>query len=144
MTFVAASYGKSFVVVFCWAWPRSSCCFCCFGDETQVWLGDLRVVLVCGFLSYFMICPFHRYHSQLRCVPLFSPLMTLSGPCHRAFTAKLEKKKKRWCSESKLKGCEVVAGTTANEPKWLQSSMHSDLLWVQEILHFILMKNGNR
>ena len=22
--------------------------FCCFGDETQVWLGDLGVVLLCG------------------------------------------------------------------------------------------------
>ena len=30
---------------------------------------------------------------QLRCVPPFWPLMSLSGPCHRALTAKLEKKK---------------------------------------------------
>ena len=30
---------------------------------------------------------------QLRQVSHFSPLMYLSGPCHRAFTAKLEEKK---------------------------------------------------
>ena len=29
----------------------------------------------------------------MRCVPPFSPLMSLLGPCHRALTAKLEKKK---------------------------------------------------
>ena len=32
---------------------------------------------------------------QLCYVPHFSPLMYLSGPCHRAFTAKLEEKKNR-------------------------------------------------
>ena len=31
---------------------------------------------------------------QLRCISPFSPLISLSGPCHRAFTAKLEEKKK--------------------------------------------------
>ena len=33
-------------------WAPFLLLFCCFGDETQVWLGDLRVVLFCddGFI----------------------------------------------------------------------------------------------
>ena len=36
---------------FCWAWPLFCCwfCVCLLSDETQIWLGDLRVV-VCGSL----------------------------------------------------------------------------------------------
>ena len=29
--------------------------FCCFCDETQVWLGDLRVVLLCGGVLVFVM-----------------------------------------------------------------------------------------
>ena len=67
---------------------------CFLGDETQVWLGDLRVVSFCGvvFVCCDLIC-LCIGAGQLRYVPLFSPLMFLSGPCHRAFTAKLEGKK---------------------------------------------------
>ena len=43
----AVSEGKSGVVVFVGPCPFSVL-FCCFGDETQVWLGDLRVVLLRG------------------------------------------------------------------------------------------------
>ena len=31
---------------------------CCFGDETQVWLGDLRVVLVCVVVVLYDDLPF--------------------------------------------------------------------------------------
>ena len=93
MTDVAVSYGKSFLGVFCWAWPRSSCCFVALETKRKSGWG------ICGsslfvFLRFcVMICPFTGT-GQLSCVPPFSPLMSLSGPCHRAFTAKLEEKKK--------------------------------------------------
>ena len=94
MTDVAVSYGKSFLGVFCWAWPRSSCCFVALETKRKSGWG------ICGsslfvFLRFcVMICPFTGT-GQLSCVPPFSPLMSLSGPCHRAFTAKLEEKKKQ-------------------------------------------------
>ena len=44
----------------------------------------------CGFVWWFAI---FTGTGQLRCVPPFSPLMSLSGPCHRALTAKVEEKK---------------------------------------------------
>ena len=94
VTDVAVSYGKSFLGVFCWAWPRSSCCFVALETKRKSGWG------ICGsslfvFLRFcVMICPFTGT-GQLSCVPPFSPLMSLSGPCHRAFTAKLEEKKKQ-------------------------------------------------
>ena len=46
---------------------------------------------------------------QLRCVLLFSLLMSLSGPCHRASTAKLDEKKK---GDAKIVFCTVHAQCT--------------------------------
>ena len=92
VTFVTVSYGKSFVCVFCWAWPRSSCCFAAFETKRKSGWG------ICGS-SWFGLCccmwwfAFLTGTGQLRCVLLFSLLMSLSGPCHRASTAKLEEKK---------------------------------------------------
>ena len=93
VTLVTVSYGKSFVCVFCWAWPRSSCCFAAFETKRKSGWG------ICGS-SWFGLCccmwwfAFLTGTGQLRCVLLFSLLMSLSGPCHRASTAKLDKKKK--------------------------------------------------
>ena len=44
---------------------------CCFGDETQVWLGDLRVVLVCVFAVLCDDLPFYRYWPIALCTPFF-------------------------------------------------------------------------
>ena len=65
--------------------------------QTQVWLGDLRVVLFWFYCD--LICRFTST-GQLRYVPLFSPLMFLSGPCHSAFTANLEEKKRRGLAQA--------------------------------------------
>ena len=45
---------------------------CCFWDETQVWLGDLRVVLVWVVLLYVMICLFDRYRPIALCTAFFT------------------------------------------------------------------------
>ena len=51
-----------------------------------------RLILVVRFGCVNLIClPFSIQAN--RAEYLFSPLMYLSGPCHRAFTAKLEEKK---------------------------------------------------
>ena len=90
---VAVSYGKSFVGVFCWAWPCSSCCFVALETKRKSGWG------ICGS-SWFVILRFcvliclFTGTGQLRWVSPFSPLISLSGPCHRASTAKLEEKKK--------------------------------------------------
>ena len=69
--------------------------FCLIWGETQIGLGDLRVVLFWLFvLSVFTWFAYVCDTGQLCWVSLFSPLMYLSGPCHRAFTAKLEEKKR--------------------------------------------------
>ena len=41
---------------FCWAWPLFCCWFCVglLSDETQIWLGDLRVV-GCWSLFVFLV-----------------------------------------------------------------------------------------
>ena len=93
MTDVAVSYGESFVSVFCWAWPRSSCCFVALETKRKSGWGICGSSLSVFLWFYVMICPF-ICTGQLSCVPPFSPLMSLSGPCHRAFTATLEGKKK--------------------------------------------------
>ena len=53
--------GKSCVGVVVGSCPFFSLLFCCFCDETQVWLGDLRVVLLCGGVLVFcdLICLFY-------------------------------------------------------------------------------------
>ena len=82
----------SFVGVFCWAWPRSSCCFVDLETKRKSGWG------ICGS-SWFVILRFcvliclFTGTGQLCWVSPFSPLISLSGPCHRAFTAKLEEKK---------------------------------------------------
>ena len=56
MANAAVTEGKSGVVVFVGPCPFFVL-FCCFGDETQVWLGDLRVVLLrCGAGFCELIC----------------------------------------------------------------------------------------
>ena len=52
-----------------------------------------RLVCVFALVDCDLICLCFGT-GQLCYVPFFSPLMYLSGPCHRAFTAKLEEKKK--------------------------------------------------
>ena len=107
---VAVSYGKSFVGVFCWAWPRSSCCFVDLETKRKSGWG------ICGS-SWFVILRFcvliclFTGTGQLCWVSPFSPLISLSGPCHRAFTAKLEEKK-----EKKQKTKTEAKPATTNKP----------------------------
>ena len=81
-------------------------CFCLGLAPFSCWFASLATKRksgwgICGssrFVVLFFICCdlicLCIGAGQLRYVPLFSPLMFLSGPCHRAFTAKLEEKKK--------------------------------------------------
>ena len=50
---------------------------CCFGDETQVWLGDLRVVLVCVFAVLCDDLPFYRYWPIELCTPFFTAYVVI-------------------------------------------------------------------
>ena len=81
------------VWVFCWAWPRFFLLFLLVWRRNASLAGGFagRLVLWCWFYCD-LICRFTGT-GQLRYVPLFSPLMFLSGPCHSAFTANLEEKK---------------------------------------------------
>ena len=45
---------------------------CCFGDETQVWLEDLQVVLVCDFAVLCVDLPFYRYRPIALCIAFFT------------------------------------------------------------------------
>ena len=92
MANAAVTEGKSGVVVFVGPCPFFVL-FCCFGDETQVWLGDLRVVLLRGGDGFCDLICLSLVQANCAFVPLLSPLMSLSGPCHRAFTANPEEKK---------------------------------------------------
>ena len=73
MTIVAVSYGKSIVGVFCWAWPRSSCCFVALETKRKSGWGICGsswfvLVLVCVMICHFspvlancaLYCLFHR------------------------------------------------------------------------------------
>ena len=80
---------------FCWALPLLSCCFAALATKRKSGWGicgsSCCVVVVFFFCD--LIC---LLLVQANCayVPLFSPLMSLSGPCHSAFTANPEEKKK--------------------------------------------------
>ena len=52
-------------------------CLFCFGDETQVWLGDLRVVLVCVFAVLCDDLPFYRYWPIELCTPFFTAYVVI-------------------------------------------------------------------
>ena len=93
-TYVAVIYGKSFCFgCFRWARPLSSCCFVALETKRKSgwgicgssWCGLFAVLFVLWFAIWWYqpIVPFTA----------FSLLMSLLGPCHRAFTAKLEEKK---------------------------------------------------
>ena len=97
----AVTEGKSGVVVFVGPCPFFVL-FCCFGDETQVWLGDLRVVLLRGGDGFCDLICLILVQANCAFVPLLSPLMSLSGPCHRAFTANPEEKKGTHRTSSKM------------------------------------------
>ena len=77
MTLVAVSYGNSFVVVFCWAWPRSSCCFVALETKRKSGWG------ICGsswfVLLWFcvMICHFHRYRPIALCTAVFTAYVVI-------------------------------------------------------------------
>ena len=98
-----ASHGKSILWVF---WLGSGpvfvvfCWFCCLlrlsAGETQVWLGDLQVVVLVGFLRLCVIYRFAWFTGH-DC-PLYKYLFCLCSCKDRAFSATsaiLEEKKKR-------------------------------------------------
>ena len=77
MTDVAVSYGKSFLGVFGLGLAPFVLLLCCFGDETQVWLGDLRVVLVCVFAVLCDDLPFYRHWPIELCTPFFTAYVVI-------------------------------------------------------------------
>ena len=94
-TFVAVIYGKSFCFgCFRWARPLSSCCFVALETKRKSgwgicgssWCGLFAVLFVLWFAIW--------WYQPIVLFTAFSLLMSLLGPCHRAFTAKLEEKKK--------------------------------------------------
>ena len=74
MTLVAVSYGNSFVVVFLLGLAPFVLLLCCFGDETQVWLGDLRVVFVCVIVVLCDDLPFSQVPANCAVYRLFHRL----------------------------------------------------------------------
>ena len=63
------------MVVFVWARPRSLCCFAFSGDETHVWLGDLRVsCCVVLFLDWSLVIDLPSATGQLSLVWKFNTL----------------------------------------------------------------------
>ena len=80
---------------FCWALPRF-CLVCFVAPATKRMSGWGMCGSSCCVVVVF-ICESDLPDTgtgQVRYVPFFTPLMSLSGPCHSAFTAKLEEKKK--------------------------------------------------
>ena len=68
--------------------------FLFFGDETQVWLGDLRVVL---FLMVFVLCyDLPNGIGQLRLIPIFHCLYRYQDRATEHLRPNSRKKKKRF------------------------------------------------
>ena len=66
--------GPFFVVCLVWF----SVWFAVFSDETQVWLGDLRVVVVCGLVCFVVYFDLPARMDQLcPCTNIFSQLMLM-------------------------------------------------------------------
>ena len=88
-------------------WKGIKCgCFCLGLAPFSRWFGSLAAKRKSGWgICGSLICGVVLFGCDLNClcfgagqlcyVPNFSPLMFLSGPCHRAFTAKLEEKKNK-------------------------------------------------
>jgi len=63
-------------------------------DETQIWLGDLRVVVVVGPVGFLVIFDLPAFMDQLcPCTNVFLTAYAHEGPSLRATSAKLEEKK---------------------------------------------------
>ena len=77
MTFVAASHGKSFVVVFCWAWPRLSCCFAALETKRKSGWGICGSSWVVLLWFCLMICLFHRYRPIVLCTAFFTAYVVI-------------------------------------------------------------------
>ena len=125
---------------FCWTWPRFlfgfGVLFCCPGDETHVWLGDVRVVLFGGGCFLFVLWLDLPSLVLANYTTYLSPLMSLSEPCHSAFTAELEEKKSfrrwscllfctfvallQWCSGNVFAFCKIEFIGTQAAAIWLE------------------------
>ena len=77
MTLVAVSYGNSFVVVFCWAWPRSSCCFVALETKRKSGWGICGSSLFVLLWFCVMICHFHRYQPIALCTAFFTAYVVI-------------------------------------------------------------------
>ena len=77
MTLVAVSYGNSFVVVFCWAWPRSSCCFVALETKRKSGWGICGSSLFVLLWFCVMICNFHRYRPIALCTAFFTAYVVI-------------------------------------------------------------------
>ena len=77
MTLVAVSYGNSFVVVFCWAWPRSSCCFVALETKRKSGWGICGSSLFVLLWFCVMICHFHRYRPIALCTAFFTAYVVI-------------------------------------------------------------------
>ena len=111
---------------FCWAWPFFLfCCWfcvCLLSDETQIWLGDLRVV-VCGSLFvFFWLFPLFvdccTYTATVLCTFLAFTTSTSVRTEPQATSAAPEGEKKRhWPKERKIKKARERKGREKGERK---------------------------
>ena len=95
-TLVAVSYGNSFVVVFCWAWPRSSCCFVALETKRKSGWGICGSSLFVLLWFCVMICHFHRYRPIALCTAFFTAYVVI-----RTVPQSINgqtREKKRWCA----------------------------------------------
>ena len=70
---------------------------CCFGDETQVWLGDLRVVLVCDFAVLCVDLPFYRYRPIALGIAFSTAYLFIRTVPQSIYGQARGKKKRHWC-----------------------------------------------
>ena len=78
-----------FVGVFCWALPRFLVCLLFLLRRTQIWLGDLRVAVVCLWVVVFVMI----YGFAMWTLGSFSLTFSLLRNEPSALSAMLEKKK---------------------------------------------------
>ena len=105
VTFVAASHGKSFVVVFCWAWPRLSCCFAALETKRKSGWGICGSSWVVLLWFCLMICLFHRYRPIVLSTAFFTAYVVIRTVPQSINGQTRGKKKKVWlrCQERKTR-----------------------------------------
>ena len=126
---------------FGWALPLFSCCFAALAMKRKSGWGicGSSCCVVVVFFQCDLIC---LLLVQANCayVPLFSPLMSLSGPCHSAFTANPEEKKKSETS-TKDRVHKVVRGVWQRDiaALWALATLSPKCRASGEVCFFLLL-----